>query len=46
MARKYGLLPDREDIKIIGDIEGLKRKFVLRRNFWNYPALVAFYSKN
>lgn len=45
MARKYGLLPDREDIKIIGDIEGLKRKFVLRRNFWNYPALVAFHSK-
>lgn len=45
MARKYGLLPDREDIKIVGDIEGLKRKFVLRRNFWNYPALVAFYSK-
>ncbi|MDP2277889.1 MAG: DUF362 domain-containing protein [Nitrospirota bacterium] len=45
MARKYGLLPDREDIKIVGDIEGLKRKFVLRRNFWNYPALVAFHSK-
>ena len=22
MARKYGLLPDREDIKIVGDIEG------------------------
>ena len=45
MARKYGLLPDMEDIKITGDIEGLKRKFVLRRNFWNYPALVAFSSK-
>ena len=45
MARKYGFLPDREDIKIVGDIEGLKRKLVLRRNFWNYPALAAFYSK-
>ena len=45
MAAKYGLLPDREDIKVVGDTEGLKRKFVLRRNFWNYPALAAFYSK-
>lgn len=45
MARKYGLLPDREDIKIVGDIEGLKKKFFLKRNFWNYPALAAFHSK-
>ena len=45
MAAKYGFLPDREDIKVVGDADGLKRKFVLRRNFWNYPALVAFHSK-
>jgi len=45
MAEKYGLLPKREDIEIIGDIESLKRKFVLKRNFWNYPALAAFHSK-
>lgn len=45
MAAKYGFIPEREDIKIIGDIESLKRKFVLKRNFWNYPALAAFHSK-
>ncbi len=45
MAAKYGLLPKRKDIEIIGDIESLKRKFVLKRNFWNYPALAAFHSK-
>ena len=26
-------------------IDALKKKFVLKRNFWNYPALVAFRSK-
>lgn len=45
MAAKYGFIPRREDIEIIGDIESLKRKFVLKRNFWNYPALAAFHSK-
>jgi uncharacterized protein (DUF362 family) len=45
IAKKYGLLPEREDIDIIGDIESLKRKFDLKRNFWNYPALAAFHSK-
>jgi uncharacterized protein (DUF362 family) len=44
-AAKYPFMPKRDDIKIIGDMESLKRRFVLRRNFWNYPALAAFYSK-
>ncbi len=45
MAARYGLLPNREDIEVIGDMEPLIRKFVLERNFWNYPALAAFHSK-
>ena len=44
MAAKYGFIPNREDIQVIGDIESLKRKFVLKRNIWNYPALTAFHS--
>jgi hypothetical protein len=44
-ADRYGYLPKREDIRIIGDIVSLKRKFVLKRNVWNYPALAAFHSK-
>jgi uncharacterized protein (DUF362 family) len=46
IADRYGLMPSREDIRIIGDIKTLRRKFTLKRNFWNYPALVAFHSKN
>ncbi|MCX6327797.1 MAG: DUF362 domain-containing protein [Bacteroidia bacterium] len=46
MAERYGYMPKREDIKILGNTDALKRKFTLRRNFWNYPALVAFHSKN
>lgn len=46
MADKYGYMPKREDIEIIGNIEYLKRRFVLKRNFWNYPALAAFHSKS
>jgi len=45
MADYYGYLPKREDVKIIGDIETLKRKFTLKRDIWNYPALAAFHSK-
>lgn len=45
MADRYGFIPGKEDIKIIGDAESLKRRFVLKRNFWNYPALAAFHSK-
>ena len=45
MAEKYGLIPEKENIKVIGDIEPLKMDFVLKRNFWNYPALIAFNSK-
>lgn len=44
MAAKYGLMPKREDIEVIGNIEFLKKKFVLKRDLWNYPALAAFNS--
>lgn len=44
MAAKYEFVPKRENINVIGDIESLKKKFVLRRDFWNYPALAAFHS--
>ena len=44
-AQKFGLIPKKDDIDIIGDMESLKMKFVLNREFWNYPALVAFSSK-
>jgi uncharacterized protein (DUF362 family) len=43
-AAQRGLIPKEEDIEIIGDIDSLKRKFTLKRSFWNYPALVAFHS--
>jgi uncharacterized protein (DUF362 family) len=46
MAHRFGYLPKREEIEIIGDINNLKRKFILKRTFWNYPALAAFRSKN
>jgi len=45
-ANQYGYLPRNENIVVMGDIDNLKRKFTLRRNFWNYPALIAFHSKN
>ena len=45
-ASKYGYIPEREEIKIIGDIEPLKRKFRLKRSFWNWPALAGFHSKH
>jgi len=45
MAERYGFMPKRADIKIIGNIDSLKRKFALKRNFWNYPALMAFHSR-
>ena len=45
MAEHYGYLPKREEIEIIGNINDLKRKFILKRTFWNYPALAAFRSK-
>lgn len=45
MANKYGFMPRREEIEVIGDIDSLRNKFILKRNFWNYPALAAFHSK-
>jgi len=44
-AEKYGYLPKKEDIELIGDIQSLKSKFSLRRGFWQYPALIAFKSR-
>ena len=46
VADNYGYIPKREEIEVVGDIESLKRKFVLKRDLWNYPALGAFHSKN
>jgi uncharacterized protein (DUF362 family) len=46
MASQYGYVPSRDDIDIIGDIESLRTRFVLKRNFWHYPALAAFHSKS
>lgn len=40
-----GFIPDQKEIKVIGDLKPLKRNFSLKRNFWNYPALLAFNSK-
>ena len=45
MADQYGFIPKKEDIEIIGDPKKLQRRFKLKRNFWNYPALAAFHSK-
>jgi uncharacterized protein (DUF362 family) len=45
MAHRNGYLPKREEIEIIGNMNNLKRKFILKRTFWNYPALVAFRSR-
>jgi uncharacterized protein (DUF362 family) len=45
-AEHYKFIPERKNIKIAGDMNTLSRKFTLRRNFWNYPALLAFHSKN
>jgi uncharacterized protein (DUF362 family) len=46
MADKYGFIPKRNAIKVIGNISSLRRNFILKRNPWNYPALAAFHSKN
>jgi len=46
MAEKYGWMPGEDEIQIIGDPGSLKRKFTLKRSFWNYPALAAFHSQN
>lgn len=44
-AAKYGYMPKRDEINVIGDFQSLKKKFVLKRALWNYPALIAFHSK-
>jgi len=46
IAERYGFVPPRDEIEVIGDINALRKQFILRRSFWNYPALVAFHSKN
>ena len=45
VAEKYGYLPKKENIELIGDINALNLKFSLRRGFWQYPALIAFKSR-
>jgi len=44
-ANNLGFIPNKKEIMIIGNIELLKKDFSLKRNFWNYPALLAFRSK-
>ena len=44
-ASRYDLIPDRDTMRVSGDIKVFSRKFTLKRNFWNYPALIAFNSK-
>ena len=44
-SSNLGLIADKKEITIIGDIELLKKDFSLKRSFWNYPALLAFHSK-
>ena len=45
IAERYGCVPSEKEVEVIGDLQRLQRKFQLKRNFWNYPALVAFHSK-
>jgi len=44
-AVNLGFISDPKGIKVIGNMEHLKKKFILKRNIWNYPALLAFNSK-
>lgn len=44
-AAKEGLLPERKHVDIIGNVDLLKKEFILRRNIWAYPALFAFRSR-
>jgi len=44
-AVNLGFIPDSEEIKVIGNMKALKKKFILKRDIWNYPALLAFNSK-
>jgi len=46
IAEDYGYIPPLNKIKIIGSPDTLRRKFNLKRNIWNYPALAAFHSKH
>ncbi len=46
IAEKYDLIPSEQETEITGNPENFKKKFTLKRNFWNYPALVAFHSKH
>ena len=44
-AGEYGLLPESDAIEVIGNIDSLAKKVILRRTLWNYPALAAFRSR-
>ncbi len=44
-AGAAGLVPAEANIRILGDAAALRKKFVLRRTPWNYPALAAFRSR-
>ena len=44
-AERLGLLPALDEIRMIEAARMKPRQFRLRRTFWNYPALAAFYSR-
>ena len=46
IASKYGFVPAEEHREIIGNMEALRRQFVMKRTFWHWPALAAFHSKS
>ena len=43
-ARRYGVVPPRESITVIGSPRELAMRFRLHRSFWNYVALSGFRS--
>lgn len=45
VAERYGYVPKKENIELVGDIKSLKIQFSLKRGFWQYPALFAFKSR-
>ncbi len=46
IARTYGLIPQKHEIEIIGELSALKTQFRFQRDPWTYPALLAFHSKH
>lgn len=45
VAKQYGYIPEKGDIEIDGSLDHLRKEFVLKRKFWDLPALTAFRSR-